>query len=60
MITRATQSIAAQKRRYIVVAIAFALVAGLLVSFVVTPDAQADYATACGYGYSSSGTFGYG
>jgi hypothetical protein len=62
MITRVAQSIATQKRRYIVIAIAFALVAGLLVSFVVTPnDAQADYATGCGYGYSSSGsTFGYG
>jgi hypothetical protein len=60
MVTRVTQSITAQKRRFILLAIAFALVAGLLVSFVVTPNAQADYATACGYGYSSSGTFGYG
>jgi putative Ig domain-containing protein len=60
MVTRVTQSIAAQKRRFIIFGIAFALVAGLLVSFVVTPNAQADYATACGYGYSSSGTFGYG
>ena len=60
MVTRVTQSIAAQKRRFIIFGIAFALVAGLLVSFVVTPNAQADYATACGYGYNSSGTFGYG
>jgi Putative Ig domain len=60
MITRATQSIAEQKRRFIVIAIALALLAGLFVSFVVTPNAQADYATACGYGYSASGTFGYG
>ncbi len=60
MITRATQSIAAQKRRFIVGAVALALLAGLFVSFVVTPNAQADYATACGYGYSSTGTFGYG
>jgi hypothetical protein len=60
MITRATQSIAEQKRRFIVIAIALALLAGLFVSFVVTPNAQADYATACGYGYSSTGAFGYG
>jgi hypothetical protein len=60
MITRATQSIAAQKRRFVVIAVALALLAGLFVSFVVTPNAQADYATACGYGYSSTGTFGYG
>jgi hypothetical protein len=60
MITRATQSIAAQKRRFIPLAIALALLAGLFVSFAVTPNAQADYATACGYGYSSTGTFGYG
>jgi Putative Ig domain len=60
MITRAAQSIHAQKRRFIVLAIAIALLAGLFVSFVVTPNAQADYATACGYGYSSAGTFGYG
>lgn len=60
MITRATQSIAAQKRRFIVGAIALALLAGLFVSFAVTPNAQADYSTACGYGYSSSGAFGYG
>jgi hypothetical protein len=60
MITRATQSIAAQKRRFIVLAVGAALIAGLFVSFVVTPNAQADYATACGYGYSSTGAFGYG
>jgi predicted secreted protein len=60
VITRATQSIAAQKRRFIVLAVAAALLAGLFVSFVVTPNAQADYATACGYGYSSTGSFGYG
>lgn len=60
MITRATQSITAHKRRFVPLAIAFALLAGLFVSFAVTPNAQADYATACGYGYSSSGTFGYG
>jgi large repetitive protein len=60
MITRATQSIAAQKRRLIVPAIALALLLGLFVSFAVTPSAQADYATACGYGYSSTGAFGYG
>lgn len=60
MITRATQSITAHKRRFIPLAVGLALLAGLFVSFAVTPNAQADYATACGYGYSSSGTFGYG
>jgi hypothetical protein len=61
MISRATQSIAAQRRRFIPVAIAFALLAGLFVSLTGTPNALADYTTGCGYGYSSLGTgFGYG
>ncbi len=60
MITRTTQSIVAHKRRFIPLAVALALLAGLFVSFAVTPNAQADYATGCGYGYSSTGNFGYG
>jgi hypothetical protein len=60
MIARATKSFTDHKKRFIPLAVAVALLLGLFVSLAVTPNAQADYAVGCGYGYSSAGTFGYG
>jgi hypothetical protein len=60
MIARATKSITDHKKRVIPLAVAVALLLGLFVSLAVTPNAQADYAVGCGYGYTSAGTFGYG
>jgi hypothetical protein len=69
VIVKISSAMTQNKKRYVPVAIIFALLAGLIVSIVVTPSAQADYFTGCGYGYGStasgfgSGTgnnFGYG
>jgi hypothetical protein len=60
MIARATKSFTDHKKRFIPLALVVALMLGLFVSLAVTPNAQADYAAGCGYGYSSAGTFGYG
>jgi hypothetical protein len=60
MIARATKSFTDHKKRFIPVAVAAALLSGLFVSLAVTPNALADYAVGCGYGYSSAGTWGYG
>jgi hypothetical protein len=41
--------------------VAISLLAGLIVSIIVSHNAQADYATGCGYGYNSSASgFGSG
>lgn len=49
------------RQRILPILLALALLAGVVVSIVASPNAQADYSFGCGYGYSSNGTtFGYG
>jgi hypothetical protein len=61
MNARAKVSLSENRPRFIPVAIVLVLLAGLIVSIVRIPSAQADYNTGCGYGYNSSATgFGSG
>jgi hypothetical protein len=61
VIARAKVSLLENKRRFMPVAIALAMLAGLVTSIVMNPYASADYNTGCGYGYGSTGSgFGYG
>jgi hypothetical protein len=61
MIVKAKIVLSENKKRYLPIAIVLALLAGLITSIIVTPNAQADYYTGCGYGYGSTGSgFGYG
>ena len=58
---RIREVVSGQRRRVLPGLVALSLLAGLIVSMVSTPNAQADYYVGCGYGYNSSGTgFGYG
>lgn len=62
MITRARKILSEQRKRLLPGLVALSLLAGIITSIVLTPNAQADYANGCGYGYSSSSgsTYGYG
>ena len=61
MIARVKGSFLENRRRFMPVAIALALLAGLATTIIMNPSAQADYSVGCGYGYNSSASgFGYG
>jgi hypothetical protein len=68
MVIRIQKTLSGNRKRILPGLVALALLAGLIVSLVGTPSAQADYNVGgCGYGYSSNGSsfgsgspFGYG
>lgn len=60
MVLRVKRTLVGQRKRIVPALIALSLLAGVIVSLVSAPNAQADYYTGCGYGYTSTGTFGYG
>lgn len=60
MLLHIRDTISDQRKKILPSAIALALIAGVMVSILASSNAQADYANGCGYGYSSTGTFGYG
>jgi len=56
---RMMEIVSVNRKKMVPVLIALSLLAGLFVSVFHTMKAQADYYAGCGYGYSSTGTFGY-
>lgn len=59
--TQIRELLSSNRQRILPILLALALLAGVIVSIVASPNAQADYSFGCGYGYSSNGTtFGYG
>ena len=59
---RLQRAVSKNRKRILPGLVALSLLAGLIVSIVVAPNAaRADYAVGCGYGYNSSAAgFGYG
>ena len=60
MVKQIQEKISSHRKRIAPALIALSLLSGVLVSVLSTPNAQADYYTGCGYGYTSHGGFGYG
>src|SRR5665213_1544069 len=61
MVQQIQRTLVSQRKRIVPGLIALALLAGVIVSIISTPSAQADYYTGCGYGYNSAASgFGYG
>lgn len=61
MLSRIRETLSIHRKKVLPSLITMSLLAGIVVSIVVSPNAQADYTTGCGYGYSSSASgFGHG
>lgn len=56
---RIMEIVSVNRKKMVPVLIVLSLLAGLFVSVFHSMKAQADYYAGCGYGYSSTGTFGY-
>lgn len=60
MVRNIQKSLLRDRERTLSVLVVLSLIAAVLFTILSAPKAQADYYHGCGYGYNSSGQYGYG